>query len=149
MLKDFKEFVMRGNVVDMAVGIVIGAAFGTIVKSLVSDLLMPPIGLLLGKADFSNLFIVLKNGTLAGPYASLADAQKAGAVTLNYGLFVNSVIGFLIVAFAVFMLIRSINKMRRQEEAAEPAEPATKECPFCFSGIPVKAVRCPHCTSSV
>ncbi len=147
MLKEFREFVMRGNVVDMAVGIVIGAAFGTIVKSLVSDLLMPPIGLLLGKTDFSNLFVLLKDGQTAGPYASLADAQKAGAVTLNYGLFVNSVISFLIVAFAVFMVIRAINRMRRQEE--EPAEPTAKDCPFCLSAIPIKAVRCPHCTSSL
>jgi large conductance mechanosensitive channel len=147
MLKDFKEFAMKGNVVDMAVGIVIGAAFGAIVKSLVSDLLMPPIGLLLGKVDFSNLFAVLKEGAVVGPYASLADAQKAGAVTINYGLFINSIISFLIVAFAVFMVIRAINRMRREEEA--PAAPETKECPFCFSAIPVKAVRCPNCTSSL
>jgi large conductance mechanosensitive channel len=147
MLKDFKEFVMRGNVVDMAVGIVIGAAFGAIVKSLVSDLIMPPIGLLLGKVDFSNLFVLLKDGAVAGPYASLADAQKAGAVTVNYGLFINSVISFLIVAFAVYMVIRAINRLRRQEEA--PAEPTTKDCQFCLSAIPVKAVRCPHCTSEL
>ncbi len=147
MFKEFREFIMRGNVVDMAVGIVIGAAFGAIVKSLVSDLLMPPIGLLLGKADFSNLFVVLKEGQTAGPYASLADAQKVGAVTVNYGLFVNSLISFLIVAFAVFMVIRAINRMRRQEEA--PAEPVTKDCPFCLSAVPVKAVRCPHCTSEL
>ena len=147
MLKEFKEFAMRGNVVDMAVGIVIGAAFGTIVKSFVDDVLMPPIGLLLGKADFSNLFVVLKEGQTAGPYASLADAQKVGAVTVNYGLFVNSLISFLIVAFAVFMVIRAINRMRRQEEA--PAEPVTKDCPFCLSAVPVKAVRCPHCTSEL
>ena len=143
MLKDFKEFALRGNVVDMAIGIVIGAAFGAIVKSLVSDLLMPPIGLILGKVDFSNLFIILKEGTMAGPYASLVDAQKAGAVTLNYGLFVNSIISFLIVAFAVFLLIRHINKLRRQEEP--PVE--TKACQYCFSAIPVQAIRCPHCTS--
>lgn len=147
MFKEFREFIMRGNVVDMAVGIVIGAAFGAIVKSLVSDLLMPPIGLLLGKVDFSNLFVLLKEGQVAGPYASLADAQKVGAVTVNYGLFINSLISFLIVAFAVFMVIRAINRMRRQEEA--PAEPATKECPFCLSAVPVKAVRCPHCTSEL
>jgi large conductance mechanosensitive channel len=145
MLKDFKEFALRGNVVDMAIGIVIGAAFGAIVKSLVTDLLMPPIGLILGKVDFSNLFIILKEGTMAGPYASLADAQKAGAVTLNYGLFVNSVISFLIVAFAVFLLIRQINKLRRQEEA--PVE--TKPCQYCFSAIPVQAIRCPNCTSAL
>ncbi len=147
MLKDFKEFAMKGNVVDMAVGIVIGAAFGAIVKSLVSDLLMPPIGLILGKTDFTNLFAVLKEGNPAGPYIALADAQKAGAVTLNYGLFVNSVISFLIVAFAVFLLIRAINRMRRQEEA--PVEVETKECSYCLSTVPIKAVRCPHCTSSL
>jgi large conductance mechanosensitive channel len=149
MLKEFKEFAMRGNVVDMAVGIIIGAAFGTIVKSLVSDVIMPPIGLLLGNVDFSNLFILLKQGAeVAGPYASLADAQAAGAVTLNYGMFINTIISFLIVAFAVFMLIRGINKLKRKEEAP-PAEPTTKECPHCFSTIPIKAVRCPMCTSEL
>ena len=148
MLKDFKEFALKGNVVDMAIGIVIGVAFGSIVKSLVTDLLMPPIGLILGKVDFSNLFLILKEGTMAGPYASLADAQKAGAVTLNYGLFVNSVISFLIVAFAVFLLIRQINKLRRQEEP-EPTPVETKACQYCFSMIPVQAIRCPNCTSTL
>jgi large conductance mechanosensitive channel len=148
MLKEFKDFAMRGNVVDMAVGIIIGAAFGAIVKSLVSDVIMPPIGLLLGNVDFSNLFIVLKEGTLANPLVSLAEAQKAGAVTLNYGLFVNAIISFLIVAFAVFLLVRSINKMKRAEEAP-PAEPTTKECPQCLSTIPIKAKRCAFCTSEV
>lgn len=149
MLKEFKEFAMRGNVVDMAVGIIIGAAFGTIVKSLVSDVIMPPIGLLLGNVDFSNLFILLKHGAeVSGPYASLADAQAAGAVTLNYGMFINTIISFLIVAFAVFMLVRSINKLKRKEEAP-PAEPTTKECPHCYSTIPIKAVRCPMCTSEL
>jgi len=148
MLKEFKEFAMRGNVVDMAVGIVIGAAFGQIVASLVNDVLMPPIGLLLGNVDFTNLFIVLKEGAATGPYASLADAQAAGAVTLNYGLFVNTVISFVIVAFAVFLLIRSINRLQRQEEAP-PAEPTTKECPHCLSTIPLQATRCPHCTSEL
>lgn len=149
MLKEFKEFAMRGNVVDMAVGIIIGAAFGTIVKSLVSDVIMPPIGLLLGNVDFSNLFIILKQGAeIAGPYASLADAQAAGAVSLNYGTFINTIISFIIVAFAVFMLIRSINQLKRKEEAA-PAEPTTKECPHCFSTIPIKATRCPMCTSEL
>jgi large conductance mechanosensitive channel len=149
MFKEFKEFAMRGNVVDMAVGIIIGAAFGTIVKSLVSDVIMPPIGLLLGNVDFSNLFIILKQGAeVAGPYASLADAQAAGAVSLNYGVFINTVISFLIVAFAVFMLIRSINQLKRKEEAP-PAEPTTKECPHCFSTIPIKATRCPMCTSEL
>jgi large conductance mechanosensitive channel len=149
MFKEFKEFAMRGNVVDMAVGIIIGAAFGTIVKSLVSDVIMPPIGLLLGNVDFSNLFIILKQGAeVAGPYASLADAQAAGAVSLNYGTFINTIISFIIVAFAVFMLIRSINQLKRKEEA-KPAEPTTKECPHCFSTIPIKATRCPMCTSEL
>jgi large conductance mechanosensitive channel len=148
MLKEFKEFAMRGNVVDMAVGIIIGAAFGTIVKSLVADVIMPPIGLLLGNVDFSNLFIVLKEGATAGPFASLADAQKAGAVTLNYGVFINTIISFLIVAFAVFLLVRSINKLKRKEEAP-PAEPTTKECPQCLSTIPIMAKRCAFCTSEL
>lgn len=148
MLKEFKEFAMRGNVVDMAVGIIIGAAFGQIITSLVKDILMPPIGLLLGDVDFSNLFVVLKGGTVAGPYASLADAQAAGAVTVNYGVFVNTIISFVIVAFAVFLLIRSINRLQREEEAP-PAEPTTKECPYCLSTIPLKATRCPHCTSEL
>lgn len=149
MLKEFKEFVMRGNVVDMAVGIVIGAAFGTIVKSLVSDIVMPPIGLLLGNVDFANLFSVLKEGAkAAGPYASLADAQAAGAVTINYGVFINTIISFIIVAFAIFLIIRKINELKKQEEAP-PAEPTTKDCPFCLTSIPIKATRCPHCTSKL
>ena len=148
MLKEFKEFAMRGNVVDMAVGIIIGGAFGTIVKSLVSDVLMPPLGLLMGGVDFSNIFVVRKEGAKPGPYAALADAQGAGAVTINFGLFANTVISFLIVAFAVFLLIKGINTLRRQEE--EPAaEPTTKDCPFCMSPIPIKARRCPHCTSEL
>jgi large conductance mechanosensitive channel len=147
MLKEFKEFAMRGNVVDMAVGIIVGAAFGTIVKSLVSDIIMPPIGLLLGNVDFTNFFAVLKQGTVAGPYASLVDAQKAGAVTINYGMFANTIISFLIVAFAVFLLIRQINRFKRQEEA--PVEPTTKDCPYCLSSIPYKATRCAHCTSEL
>jgi large conductance mechanosensitive channel len=146
MLKEFKEFAMRGNVVDMAVGIIIGAAFGAIVKSLVSDIMMPPIGMILGNVDFSNLFLVLKDGTAAGPYLSLMEAQKVGAVTINYGLFLNAVISFIIVAFAVFVLIRNINRLRKEEPAAEPS---TKDCPFCFSAIPLKATRCPHCTSEL
>jgi large conductance mechanosensitive channel len=148
MLKEFKEFAMRGNVIDMAVGIIIGAAFGTIIKSLVADIIMPPIGLLLGNVDFSNLFTVLREGTAAGPYASLADAQKAGAVTINYGVFVNTIISFVIVAFAVFLLIRQINKLKREAEAPLP-EPTSKDCPYCLSSIPIKATRCPHCTSDL
>jgi large conductance mechanosensitive channel len=148
MFKEFKEFAMRGNVVDMAVGIIIGGAFGTIVQSMVNDVLMPPIGLALGGVDFSNLFIVLKEGATAGPYAALADAQEAGAVSVNYGLFANHIISFLIVAFAVFLLIRGINSMRR-EEKAEPAKPTEKSCEFCATTIPVAAKRCPHCTSQL
>lgn len=148
MLKEFKAFAMRGNVIDMAVGIIIGGAFGTIVKSLVSDVIMPPIGMLLGGVDFSDLFILLKEGTSPGPYATLALAQKAGAVVISYGVFINAVISFLIIAFAVFMLVRSINRLQREKEAP-PAEPTTKECTYCFSTIPIKATRCPHCTSEV
>ena len=148
MLKEFREFAMRGSVVDMAVGIIIGAAFGTIINSLVSDIIMPPIGLLLGKVDFANLFVVLKAGTKAAPYVSLADAKSAGAVTLNYGVFVNTVISFIVVGFAVFMIIRSINRLRRQDGAAKELL-ATKACPYCLSVIPAKATRCAHCTSEV
>jgi len=142
MLKEFREFVMRGNVVDMAVGIIIGAAFGKIVTSFVSDVLMPPIGLLMGKVDFSNLFIDL-SGT---GFATLAEAKKAGAATINYGLFFNTILDFIIIAFAIFLLIRQINRMKREPA---PAAPDTKECPFCLSSIPLKAVRCPHCTSEL
>ena len=145
MLKEFREFAMRGNVVDMAVGIIIGAAFGAIVQSLVADVIMPPIGLILGNVDFSNLFVVLKEGAAAAPYASLAEAQKAGAVTINYGKFLNSIVSFIIVAFAVFLLIRAVNKVKKQEQT----KPATKECPQCCSTISVKAKRCPNCTSQL
>ena len=148
MLKEFKAFAMRGNVIDMAVGIIIGAAFGTIIGTLVSDVLMPPIGLLLGNVDFSNLFVVLKEGTTAGPYATVAAAKGAGAVTLNYGLFLNTVVNFVIVAFAIFFLIRGMNALKKKEEAP-PAIPTTKECPHCLSTIPVKATRCGHCTSEL
>jgi large conductance mechanosensitive channel len=145
MFKEFKEFAMRGNVVDMAVGIIIGAAFGTIVRSLVSDILMPPIGLLLGDVDFTNLFIVLRGGGGAA-FSTLAEAQEAGAVTINYGVFINSIISFVIVAFAVFLVIKNINRLKKEEEAP-PAEPATKECPHCLSTVPIKARRCAFCTS--
>lgn len=147
MFKEFKEFAVKGNVVDMAVGIIMGAAFGTIVSSLVADVVMPPIGILLGNVDFSSLFVVLKeSATTAGPYASLADAQKAGAVTLNYGKFINTIISFLIVAIAMFLLIRVINKLKRE---APPAPPDTRECPHCCSTISIKATRCAHCTADV
>ncbi len=147
MMKEFKEFAVKGNVVDMAVGIIIGAAFGTIVKSLVADIIMPPIGLLLGNVDFSNLFITLKEGaTAAGPYLTLADAQAAGAVTFNYGAFINTIISFIIVAFAIFILVKNINRLKKEKEAAPPP-PSTKECPHCFSTINIKATKCPFCVS--
>jgi len=148
MVKEFKEFAVKGNVMDMAVGIIIGAAFGTIVKSLVADVIMPPIGLLLGNADFSNLFIVLKDAAAAGPFATVAAANEAGAVTLNYGVFINTIISFVIVAFAIFMVIRSMNKLKRKEEAPAAA-PTTRECPFCFTAVSLKATRCPSCTSEL
>ena len=147
MFKEFKEFAMRGSVIDMAVGIIIGAAFGSIVNSFVSDIIMPPIGIVLGKVDFSSLFIVLKEGKVAGPYDSFAAAKAAGAVTVNYGAFINTIISFLIISFAIFLLIRNINRLKRQQEA--PAVPTTKECPYCLSVIPIKAVRCAHCTSEI
>ncbi len=144
MLKEFKEFAMRGNVLDMAIGIIIGAAFGKIVTSAVSDIVMPPIGILLGKADFSSLFINL-SGT---SYATVAQAKAAGAATINYGVFLNTVIDFLIVAFVVFLIVRQVNRLKRQPEAV-PAAPTTKECSYCLSSIPIKAIRCPHCTSEL
>jgi large conductance mechanosensitive channel len=147
MLKEFKAFAMRGNVLDLAVGIIIGGAFGTIVKSLVDDIIMPPIGLAMGNVDFSDIFLLLKDGTKApAPYATLAEAQTAGAVTMNVGLFVNSIITFLIVAFAVFLLVRAANRMKPPEAAAAPS---TKDCPHCRMAIPVGATRCPHCTSEL
>ena len=146
MLKDFKEFVMRGNVLDLAVGIIIGGAFGTIVKSLVDDVIMPPVGLALGNVDFSDLFLLLKAGPKgAPPYATLAEAQAAGAVTINYGLFVNSVIAFLIIALAVFLVVRAANRLQRAEAPA----PTTKDCPYCRMAIPLGATRCPECTSEL
>ncbi|MGD0237875.1 MAG: large-conductance mechanosensitive channel protein MscL [Syntrophorhabdales bacterium] len=146
MLKEFKEFVMKGNMLDMAVGIVIGAAFGLIITSLVADVIMPPIGLLLGGIDFSNIFSVLKEGSkVAGPYATVAAAKAAGAVTVNWGVFINTIINFLIVAFAIFFMVKGVNKMRREKVA----DPTTKDCPYCLSAIPLKATRCPHCTSEL
>lgn len=148
MLKEFREFAIRGNVVDMAVGIIIGGAFGTIVRSLVDDVIMPPIGLLLGNVDFSNLLLVMRPGDPAGPYATPADAAAAGAVTLNYGTFINTVVSFLIVAFAVFLLVKQVNRLRRQDPVPPPA-PTEKPCTFCQMPIPLKATRCPHCTSEL
>jgi large conductance mechanosensitive channel len=146
MLKEFKAFVMRGNVLDLAVGIIIGASFGSIVKSLVDDVIMPPIGLALGNVDFANLFVLLKPGLKApAPYATVADAQAAGAVTINYGNFVNNVVTFLIVAFVVFLIVRVANRLKPQDTAA----PTTKDCPYCRMAIPVAATRCPQCTSDL
>ena len=150
MFKEFRQFAMRGNVVDMAVGIIIGAAFGAIVKSIVDDMIMPPIGLLLGNVDFSNLFVVLRDGhKLAGPYATVAEAHAAGAVTLNYGLFINTVISFVIVAFSVFLLIRAMNRLQERLEKHPDAAATTKDCPYCFSSININATRCPQCTSQL
>jgi large conductance mechanosensitive channel len=148
MFKEFKEFAVKGNVIDLAVGIVIGAAFTAIVNSLVADVIMPPIGLILGKVDFSNLFVALREGKAPGPYASLAAAKAAGAVTINIGLFVNAVISFVIVAFSVFLLVKGFNQLKREKEVA-PAPVTTKECPKCLSVIPLRATRCPHCTSEL
>lgn len=149
-LKEFREFAVKGNVVDMAVGIVVGGAFGTIVKSFVSDVIMPPIGLLVGHVQFSSLYWVIAQGNPPGPYKTLADAHKAGAVTLNYGTFIDNVVSFLIIAWAVFLMVRIINRLRRDFEAPEtPAALTTKECPYCASTIPLKATRCPHCTSEL
>jgi len=135
-------------VVDLAVGIIIGVAFGAIVNSLVKDVIMPPVGLALGNVDFTNLFVVLKQGTVAGPYPSLAAAQEAGAVSINYGVFINTIINFLILAAVIFFfIVRPMAKMRAPKEAAAPASPTTKECPFCYTNIPIKATRCPNCTS--
>ncbi len=142
MLKEFKEFAMKGNVVDMAVGIIIGAAFGKIISSMVSDILMPPIGVLLGKVDFSNLFFDLSGQA----HASVAAAKAAGAATINYGLFINTVIDFVIVAFVIFMIVKQMNRLKKE---APPAAPNTKDCAYCLSAIPLKATRCPHCTSEI
>jgi len=149
MLKEFKEFAVKGNVVDMAVGIIIGAAFTSVVQSLVKDILMPPLGLLMGGVDFSDFFIVLKDGSIPPPYATIAAAKEAGAVTLSYGAFLNTLISFVIVAFAVFILIRYINRLKQPEEKPEPVTSSIKKCAYCFSDIPVKATRCPHCTSEL
>ena len=150
MLKDFKAFITRGNVVDMAVGIIIGVAFGAIVTSFVKDVIMPPIGLALGKVDFTNLYATLTQGKTPGPYPSLADAQAAGAVTINYGVFINTIISFLIIALVVFFfIVRPIARMNAPKKVAAPAAPTTKECPYCYSQIAIKASRCPNCTSQL
>ncbi len=144
MFAEFKKFAMRGNVVDLAVGFIMGGAFGAIVNSLVTDIIMPPIGLLLNRVDFSNLFINLSGQ----PWTSVAEAKKAGAPTINYGLFLNTIINFIIIAFVLFLMIKQINRLTAPKPQA-PAQPSTKECPFCFTAIPIKAVRCPNCTSEL
>lgn len=149
MWKEFKEFALRGNVLDMAIGIIIGGAFTPVVRSLVDDILMPPIGLLLGDVEFEDLFLVLQRGIPPGPYRTHADAQAAGAVTIGYGLFINTVVTFFLLAFAVFLLVKAINRIRRLEEGTAPDEPTTRSCPRCLSSIPIKATRCPQCTSDL
>jgi len=145
MLKEFREFAMRGNVVDLAIGVIIGAAFGKIVTSLVNDIVMPPLGLLIGQVDFSNLFLNISGR----PVSSLAEAKQVGAATINYGAFINNVLDFVIVAFAVFLLVRQMNRLMSWQAPATPEEPTTKPCPYCLSTIAVKARRCPHCTSEL
>jgi len=144
MLQEFKEFALRGNVLDLAIAVIIGTAFGAIVNSFVNDILMPPIGLLVGNAEFSDLFINLSGGR----YETLAAAQEAGAVTINYGVFANTIINFIIIAFALFLLVQQVNRLQRKEEE-KPEEPTTKECPYCLSTIPLAATRCPHCTAEL
>ena len=146
MIKEFKEFIIKGNAMDMAVGIIIGAAFGTVVKSLVADVIMPPIGLLLGGVDFSNLFVVVKERASTAPYATLEAAKDAGAVTMNYGAFINTIISLLVIGFAVFLLVKSLNKLQKEEEEA-PDD--TRGCPYCILDVPIEATRCPHCTSEL
>ncbi len=149
MLKEFRDFIMRGNVMDLAIAVIIGVAFGAVVKSLVDDVIMPPIGLLLGGVDFADLFLVLEDGPTAGPYDTLQVAKAAGAVTWRYGLFINTIITFLIVAFALFMIIKGMKRMERTKKADAPAAPTTKTCPHCQSAINVKATRCAFCTAAV
>lgn len=149
MIGEFKKFIMRGNVIDMAVGIIIGGAFTKIVNSMVADIMMPPLGLLMGKVDFSNWFVVIKQGATEGPYASLSAAQAAGATTLNIGTFLNAVISFIIVAFCIFLLIKGINKLNAPKKEEALAVPTTKKCPFCCSEIAIEATRCAHCTSEL
>lgn len=144
MLKEFKEFAVKGNVIDLAIGVIIGGAFGKIVTSLVNDMIMPVIGLLIGRVDFSNLFISLDGVD----YPSLSAAQEAGAVTLNYGVFINTIIEFLIISFSIFIVIRQINRFKRKEEKVEQV-PTTKKCPYCYTDIHIEATRCPNCTSAL
>ena len=145
MLQEFKDFALRGNVIDLAIAVIIGAAFGEIINSLVSGIIMPPIGLLLGNADFRDLFINLSEGT----YETLAGAQEAGAVTINYGVFINTIVDFLIIALVLFLIVRQVNRLQKEAEEEKPEEPTTKECPYCLSTIPLGATRCPHCTAEL
>jgi large conductance mechanosensitive channel len=147
VMGEFREFILRGNVVDMAVGIIIGSAFTLAVQSLVKDVIMPPIGLATGGQDFKDLFLVLKQGAEVGPYPTVDAAQAAGAVTVNYGMFFNNVMSLILVGFAVFLIVRAVNRLQRREEPPPPA--STKDCPFCATAIPIPAVRCPHCTSEL
>jgi len=149
MWKEFKTFIMRGNVIDLAVGVIIGGAFGSIVASLVNDIIMPPIGLVLGRVDFSNLYFVLKQGDPTGPYASLAEAKELGAVTLNYGIFINTLVSFLIVAAAIFMVVRAVNRLSESQEEETEGAPSVKTCPHCRSEVHIEATRCPFCTSTL
>ena len=149
MFKEFKAFILRGNVIDLAVGVIIGGAFNAVVKSLVNDIIMPPIGLLLGRVDFVNLFATIKVGDPAGPYATLADAQAAGAVAISYGVFINTIITLILTGLAVFLIVKAINRMRAQKKTEPPPAPTTKDCPYCLSAIPIGATRCPNCTSQL
>jgi large conductance mechanosensitive channel len=149
MWKEFRDFTTRGNVIDLAIGIMVGGAFAPIAKSLVDDIIMPPIGLVLGRVDFKNLFVQLTEGKTPGPYHTVEAAKAAGAVTVNYGLFINEIITFLIIAFCAFLIVQMVNRLRRRHEGAAPAEPTTKQCPYCLTAVPVKATRCPACTSQL
>jgi large conductance mechanosensitive channel len=146
-MKEFKKFILRGNVIDMAIGIVIGLAFGAIVNSIVADIIMPPIGLLLGRVDFANLYILLREGSTAAPYVSLEAAKEAGAVTINYGIFIKTIVSFLIIALVLFFIIKAANKTKKREEEKPKAD--RKKCPYCMSEIDVQATRCPNCTSTL
>lgn len=146
LIKEFREFIIKGNVLDMAIGIIIGVAFGAVVNSAVNDIIMPPIGLLLGRINFANLFVILKEGHLPSPYNTVNAANEAGAVTLNYGLFINTIISFIIIALVVFLIIKAVNRFRKKEE---PKPEESKDCPFCFSSIHIKAIKCPNCTADL
>lgn len=156
MFKEFKKFILRGNLIDLAIGFTVGAAFSTVAKSIVTDIIMPPISLLLGKTDFSNLFVLLSEGTPSGPYSTLEEATKAGAITLNYGLFINNLLSLIIVAFAMFLLIKFVNKLendlvstKKITSKDKKSEPTDKKCPYCFTIIDFKATRCSSCTSKL